>query len=362
MAEKIKTKFGLISLGSKSSKMILDEAAKLFDEANHIDIRKIEIKMDKTTEVLYDGAPLEQYDCLFMRGSFRYANLLFALSEIYKDKCFVPIDANAHVIAHNKFMTQLVLSSKKFLHMPSTYYTAKLTETKQFLKTLNYPIILKFPTGTHGKGVVFSESYSSAASMIDALDVFDQPVLIQEYINIKSDIRVIVAGDKIAGAMKRTASADEVRANAHQGGDAEPFVVTTEIKNMSLEAAKMLNAKICAVDIIESDYGPLILEVNTSPGLQKITEVTKKNIAADIAKYLYEETVKIKTSKDKKVARDIMGKIGVEEIGERELRGEVKIRNNKIILPEFVYDLAKLNDEEEVTFKVKDGKIEIIKD
>ena len=354
-------KFGLISLGSVSSRMILDEAKQFFDVADHIDLRKIEVKMDKKTTVLYDGNPLPEYDCLYLRGSFKYSTLLFALSEVFKDKSFIPIEPNAHIIAHNKFMTHLYLSSDNTLKMPSTYFAAKVSETKEFLKTLNYPIIMKFPSGTHGKGVIFSESYSSASSMIDALNVFDQPVIIQDYISIRSDIRVIVAGEKIAGSMRRIAGKDEVRANAHMGGNAEPYVVTPEIKMMSINAAKRIGANICAVDLIESDYGPQILEINTSPGLQKITETTKKNIAKEIAQYLFDETKKRKDGKEKQVTKDVMGTLGIEEIGTREVEGDLRVVNGKILLPEFASKMSSFSDGEGVLMRITKDKIEIIK-
>ncbi len=354
-------KFGLISLGSVSSKMVLKEAEKYFDEADHIDLRKIEIRIDKETKVLYDGKPLKNYDCLYMKGSFRYSGLLYGLSEIYKDKCFVPIDPSSHIIAHNKFMTHLYFSQNKNLKMPDTYFAAKVSETKEFLKTLNYPIILKFPSGTHGKGVIFAESYSSATSMVDALDVFKQPVIIQDYVNVKSDIRVIVAGDKVVGSMRRIAKGDEVRANAHLGGDAEPYIVTPTIKQMSVEAAKKIKASICAIDLIESDYGPQILEVNTSPGLQKITEVTKKNIADEIAKYLFDETKKLKEGKDKIKTKDVMTDLGIAEIGAREFEVELDVRNGKIIMPEFAYKMSGLKEGEDVIYRISKNKIEIVK-
>lgn len=354
-------KFGLISLGSKSSKWILDEAKNYFEVADQIDLKKIEVKINGKTTVLYDGQPLKDYDCLYMRGSYKYSTLLYALSEFYKEKSYVPLDSNAHLIAHNKFMTHLVLSSDKRIKMPSTYFAAKVSETKAFLKTLNYPIIMKFPSGTHGKGVIFAESYSSAGSMVDALDVFDQPVIIQDYINIKSDIRVIVAGNKIIGSMKRTAQADDVRANAHAGGSAEPYIVTPEIKAMSIEAAKKIKADICAVDIIESEYGPQILEINTSPGLQKITEVTKKNVAKEIAQFLFEETQRIKETKDRVSQKDMMSNLGIENIGSTEIEAEIMVRNNKIVIPEFAYKMSEFMDGEDVTFRISKNKIEIMK-
>lgn len=355
-------KFGLISMTSISSQMILEEAKKHFAQADLIDIRKVEIKINnRETEVLYDGKKLEKYDCLYLKSSHRYAELMYGLTEIFGNDTFIPLSAQSHLVAHNKFLTHLTFSQRKTLKMPSTYFAAKISETKNFLQTLNYPMILKFPSGTHGKGVIFTESEKSAKSMVDALDVFKQPLIVQDYVDIQSDIRVIVAGNRIAGSMRRIAKAGEIRANAHQGGDAEPFVVTPEIRQMCIDAADRIGAKICAVDIIESDYGPLILEVNTSPGLQKITEVTKKNIAGEIVNYLFEETSKIKQSKDKIQTRDLMGSIGVEEIGERDFQAELKIRMGRIILPEFVSKMTKFRDEEEVTVRISDNKIEILK-
>ena len=355
-------KFGLISMQSGSSQMLIEEAQKVFGQADLIDIRKVEIKINnRETEVLYDGKKLQKYDCLYLKSSHRYAELMFGLTEIFGNDTFIPLTAQSHLVAHNKFLTHLSYAQNKFLKMPDTYYAAKISETKNFLQTLNYPVILKFPSGTHGKGVIFTESEKSAKSMVDALDVFKQPLIVQDYINIESDIRVIVAGSKVVGSMRRIAKKGEARANAHQGGEAEPFVVTPEIRQMCLEAANKIGAKICAVDIIESDYGPLILEVNTSPGLQKITEVTKKNIAGEIIKYLHEETSKIRQSKDKIQTRDVMGSIGVEEIGERDFEAELKIRTGRIVLPEFVTKMTHFKDDEEVTIKVSEDKIEIIK-
>ncbi len=356
-------KLGIISMGSVSSKMLQKEALEYFEEVDMIDIRKIEIHVtNNQTTVLYDGEEMKDYDSLYIKASFRYASLAYGLTEIFKKECFIPIDSNAHMVAHNKFMTHLNFSLNRVLKMPGTYYAAKIGETKKFLKTLNYPIILKFPSGTHGKGVIFAESAKSAQSMVDAVDVFKQPLIVQDYIDIQADIRIIVAGDRIIGSMRRIAKSGDIRANAHQGGDAEPFIVTPEIKKMSIEAAKQIKASICAVDIIESDYGPLILEVNTSPGLQKITEVTKKNIAGEMAKYLFEETSKLSLEKARKTSRNLIVENTVSDSAARDFSSELKVRNDKIILPEFAYNLTNFRDGEDVTIKVSKNKIEIIRD
>lgn len=354
-------KLGIISLGSKSSKMLAEEAKQYFEEVVLIDLKKVEIKIENEATALYDGKPLVDFDCLYMRGSYKYASLLYGLTIIYKDKVFTPIEENAHIIGHNKFMTHLFLSSIPSVKMPLTYYAANISETKAFLKTLNYPMILKFPSGTHGKGVIFTQSYLSASSMLDALDVLKQPLIVQDYIDIKSDIRVIVAGDKIVGSMKRIAKKDEIRANAHQGGDAEPFIVTPKIKQISIDVARKLKAGVCAIDLIESNYGPLVLEVNTSPGLQKITEVTKKNIANDIVKYLFEETKKKKSQLEKLKTKDLMSNLGISEISSRDFEGELIVKNGKIIIPEFAYKMVEFQEGLEVTYRISKNKIEIFK-
>jgi ribosomal protein S6--L-glutamate ligase len=352
-------KLAIVSLGSKSSKMLAKEALEYFEEVKMIDIRKIEIRVSNTkTEVLYDGEPLENFDCMYLKGSYRYASLLYGITEIFKKDTYIPIDSNAHIVAHNKFMTHLNFSQNKALKMPGTYFAAKISEAKKFLNTLNYPIILKFPSGTHGKGVIFTDSYKSATSMVDALDIFKQPVIVQDYINIQSDIRVIVAGEKIIGSMRRIAKSGEIRANAHQGGNAEPFIVTTEIKKMCIEAAKKIKAEICAIDIIESEFGPLILEVNTSPGLQKITEVTKKNIAKEMAEYLYTQTKEFRKQKDSKFSKNILSNAGVKALDEgTALQAEIKVRNDKIILPEFAYKMSHFQDGDDVTIQISKNQI-----
>ncbi len=354
-------KFGIIGLGSKSTMMILKEAENYFSVVKFMDIRKIEIKLNSKINILYNGKPIEKFDCLYLKGSYRYSTLLYALTELLKNETYIPIDSNAHIIAHNKFLTHLLYSQESDIKMPMTYYAPRITETKEFLKTLNYPIIMKFPSGTHGKGVIYTESYSSASSMIDALDIFKQPVLVQDYIEIKSDIRAIVAGDKVVACMRRKSQDLEIRANAHQGGTAVPYKPTTEIKKISINVAKKLKAEVCAVDLIESDYGPLVLEVNTSPGLQKITEVTKINVADEIVSFLYKKTKSLRSKKDKKTSNKVMNNLGISNIGESDFETELRIVNNKIVLPEFATNFSKFSNKDNVIFRIKENEIIIKK-
>jgi len=209
----------LISLGSKSSEWTAEAMRKHFDEVDELDLKDMEINISgKKSEVLYQGKPIINYDCIFAKGSFRYAPLLRSLTSLLKNKCYMPLSASSFTIGHDKLLTQLRLQ-KHNIPMPKTYLAATTYAAKQILEKVNYPIIMKFPQGTQGKGVLVADSYASASSMLDALTALNQPFLIQEFVDTGgTDVRAIVVGDKVVAAMKRKADIKEARANIHAGG------------------------------------------------------------------------------------------------------------------------------------------------
>jgi hypothetical protein len=225
---------------------------------------------------------------------------------------------------------------------------------------MNYPITLKFPHGTQGKGVMFADSFASASSMLDALETLKQPFIIQEYVETSGvDIRAIVVGDKVVASMKRKAVVGEKRANIHAGGKGESCVLDVHTKKIAIDTAKSIGAEICAVDMLESIKGPQVIEANLSPGLQGITATTEINVADKIAKFLYEKT-KGFIEKDKKEGeRKIFEDLGIPTIEKnvQQIVTNLDIRSNKILLPEVVNDIAKFNEKEDVVIKVDKGKI-----
>jgi ribosomal protein S6--L-glutamate ligase len=150
------------------------------------------------------------------------------------------------------------------------------------------PVILKLLEGSQGKGVVLAETRRSAESIIAAFSKLDANFLVQEYIEEAggSDIRVLVVGKTVVGAMMRTASDGEFRANLHQGGKAVVLKLSKEEKALALHATQSVNLKVAGVDLIRSSRGPLVLEVNSSPGLEGIEAATGKDIAGRIIKFL----------------------------------------------------------------------------
>ena len=356
-------KAALISLGSTSSKWTIEAMRKCFDSVDDIDVRDIEVNLSSgQSVVLYQGKPLGKYDCIYAKGSFRYAQTLRAVTGAFYPTTYMPIKAGAFTVGHDKLLTHLFLQQHK-IPMPTTYLTSSPKAAKKILEKINYPIIFKFPSGTGGKGVMYAESFAAASSLMDALETLRQPFLIQEYIETGGeDIRVIVIGEKVVAAMKRKALMGEKRANIHAGGEGEAFLPDTHMKKISVEAAKAIGAEICAVDILESAKGPVVVEVNLSPGLQGVTKATGIDVADKMAKFLFERTKEFTEKDTKKGSAEIMKEIAVEKgAKEQQIVTNLDFRGERILLPKLVTDMCKFNEKQEFVIKVKGNKVEIEK-
>lgn len=358
-------KVALISLGSKSSSMTLEAMKKYFDVVDNINIKNMEVSLgSKGLSILYENKQLPKYDCIYAKGSFRYAPLLRSITTAFYGSTYMPIKPNTFTIAHDKLLTHLALQYYK-IPMPNTYVVSLRSAAKKILEQVKYPIILKFPHGTQGKGVMFADSFAAASSMLDAIETLKQPFLIQEYIETEgSDIRAIVIGDNVVAAMRRTAAGEEKRANIHAGGKGEPIVLDAYTKKIAVNTAKSIGAEICGVDILETAKGPAVIEANISPGLQGITSVTKIDVADKIAKYLYEKTKEFsergKTTETSKMFADL-GVSGAGKNEEQQIVTNLDFRSERILLPKIITDLAKFDEKDEVVIKAEKGKISLEK-
>jgi hypothetical protein len=197
---------------------------------------------------------------------------------------------------------------------------------------------------------MFAESYSSAESMLDALSALHQPVIIQEYIETEgTDVRAFVIGNEVIASMKRHAVEGEKRANIHAGGKGTACRLDEKTKKIAVKTASVIGAGICAVDILQSKKGPLVIEVNLSPGLQGITAATKLNVADKIAKYLYEETKKFVASELPSEAV-VLGDLSKGE--SQNIVTNIELKDGKIILPEVVTKLSRIDKRDEITISV----------
>ena len=162
--------------------------------------------------------------------------------------------------------------------------------------------------------------------------------------------------------MKRKGREGEIRSNIHKGGLGEAFNLDNYTKKIVIQAAKALEADICGVDILESASGPKVIEVNLSPGLQGITEATKIDIADKIAKYLYDQTVKLKNKDKKEHVKEILQNEGIKNLNKKqEIISNLDFRGERILLPELITKISDFDETDEMIIKVEKGSISIKK-
>ena len=351
----------LISLRSKSSQWIVEAMKSYFDEVDDIDLKDIEVRTSTHGLILrYKGGKLPEYECVYAKGSFRFPLLLKSIAEVLSPKCYMPLRPEAFTVGPDKWLTYLALQ-RNGVPMPATYLSPTLDIAKKILKEVTYPVIMKFPSGTQGKGVMYAGDYAAASSMLDALSALNQAVIIQEYIETDgTDMRIIVAGGEVAAAMRRIAVAEEKRANIHAGGKGVAFEPDEITKRIAIKTAQVVGADICAVDLLPSAKGPLVIEVNLSPGLQGITKATGINVADRLAKFLYKKTQEHLSKKSSSDSSSVFREMGIGEEGDKvatELITNLEFRGQRVLLPESVTKLAKLNDKDEYAIKLEGRNI-----
>ena len=351
-------KAAVISLKSVSSDWISNALQNYFDSVESVNLKKLEVYFNaKGGDILYEGQPLTSFDCVYIRGSHKHVQLLASTSSLLKD-CYQPLSPESFVIAHDKVLTHMVLQQHS-VPMPKTYIVASVKSARKILKKLHYPIIAKFPKGTQGKGVLVADTYASASSIIDALEQVKQPFLLQEFIdNDGVDYRLIVAGDKVIAAMKRLAAPGELRSNIHAGGVGKAFEPSHDMERVAVKACKAVKADLCAVDLLKTPLGPVVIEVNISPGLQGITMATGIDVADRIAKFLHRKTIEFKNSVKNREFKKVLQDLDKAN-SSHELIANIVLRGNRILLPEAVTKYLSFSENEEVVIKLLQDEIVI---
>jgi len=240
-------------------------------------------------EVHYDGKALPRYDAVIPRigSSMTFYGMAvvrqFEAMGVYCLNKAAPIGQS-----RDKLLSHQVLAAHR-LGMPTTAFAKSSHDTKGILDLVGgAPVVVKLLESTQGKGVVLADTRSTASAIVDAFRGLKAHFLVQEFVKEAggSDLRCFVVGGKVVGAMMRTAKAGEFRSNVHQGGSVKKVALTKEERRTAIKAAKVLKLNVAGVDILRSDSGPKILEVNSSPGLQGIEEATKKDIAGAIIEHI----------------------------------------------------------------------------
>lgn len=255
-----------------------------------VDHTKCDLIIEKRNPtIIYKGRKLEKIDAVIPRIG---ASVTFYGTAVVRQfemmKVFTAIESQALLRSRDKLRSLQILS-RAGLGLPKTVFTNYSRNAKEIIQGAGgAPVVVKLLEGTQGLGVVLAETENAAESVIDAFNGLKVRVIVQEFIAEAqgADIRAFVVDGVVVGAMKRQAKKGEFRSNLHRGGTAQVIDLTEEEENAALKAARVMGLGICGVDMLQSNHGPLILEVNSSPGLEGIEHATGKNIAKSIIRYV----------------------------------------------------------------------------
>jgi len=203
-------------------------------------------------------------------------------------KIFTAVESQALVRSRDK-LRSLQLLARAGIGMPKTAFASHPKDIDNILNQVGgCPVVMKLLEGTQGVGVILAETHKAAKSVMEAFLCIDANILVQEFIKEAkgADIRAFIVDGQIVGAMKRQGAEGEFRSNLHQGGTASLIKLSNEEKATALKAAKKLGLAIAGVDMLQSERGPLVMEVNSSPGLEGIEGATKIDIAGKIIEYV----------------------------------------------------------------------------
>ena len=277
---------------SKNDKLVKEAAERLGHVCKVLRIDKCQLYFadDKRPRVMYNNKKFSGYDVIIPRPVRLDVNLeatiikQFELMGVPLTNKYFPI-----TVAKNKLRTLQMMAHHK-IPIPKTIVVRRFEYLdKAIMKVGGFPIILKTPYGSLGKGVAIVESKRALISALDILwqDPQHHILLIQEYVaeSEGKDIRVFIVGGKIIAAMERSAAAGDFRSNLSSGGAGKVAKLTAKEKKLALAAAETLKLGVSGVDILRSKRGPVIMEVNCNPGLEGITEVTGVDVAGAVIRY-----------------------------------------------------------------------------
>lgn len=240
-------------------------------------------------DLQFRGRPLSHYDAVLPRigNSITYYGTA-VVRQFEQMDVYTPNTANGIANSRDKLRATQILSRHGVAMPPTTFVRDRADVIPAIESVGGAPVVIKLLEGTQGIGVILAPSMKVAEAIIETLQSTKQNVLIQSYIKESRgrDIRALVVGDRVVAAMRRTAKGDEFRSNVHRGGSVEPVDLGEEFEAAAVRSAQIMGLKVAGVDMLESEDGPLVMEVNSSPGLEGIETATKLDVAGAIIDYI----------------------------------------------------------------------------
>lgn len=298
-------KIAVLSRGPQlySTKRLVEAGEQRGHEMHVLDHTKCNLMIEQhNPTVHYQGEALDGFDAVIPRIG---ASVTFYGSAVVRQfemmKVFSATESQALLRSRDKLRSLQILS-RAGLGLPKTVFTNYSRSVNDIIDSVGgTPLIIKLLEGTQGLGVVLVDNRKAAASVIEAFHNLKARIIVQEFIKEAkgADIRAFVVNGEVVAAMKRQAPEGEFRSNVHRGGSAEPYKLSRTEKATAVKAAKAMGLHVAGVDMLQSERGPLIMEVNSSPGLQGIERASGLDIASSIIQFLEQNAGKNRIQKDK---------------------------------------------------------------
>lgn len=276
-----------------SIRRLLREGKKLGMKCDVIDPLRCQLVVDgPESRILEDQDPVPGYDAVLPRIGASITDYGLAVVKQFEAIGMFTVNSAQAIAESRDKMRCLQVLTQAGLQVPPTVLTRSYEGLPAAVHAVRgLPVILKVLQGTQGVGVMLIHTPISLGSVIDTLRALDQDVILQQFIAEAAgrDYRAIVIGNQVVAAMMRTAPEGEFRSNIHRGGSGTPVQLPREFERAAVKAAKILGLQVAGVDLMDSSHGPLVLEVNSSPGFEGIEKATGLNIAAMLMKHIQEE-------------------------------------------------------------------------
>lgn len=273
-----------------STRRLIEAAREQGHEVRVIDVLRCYMNIVSNSPTIhYRGETLENFDAVIPRIGASVTFYGSAVLRQFEIMGVYPLNESVAITRSRDKLRSMQLLSRKGLGLPVTGFANKPDDVKDLIKLVGgAPLVIKLLEGTQGIGVVLAETQKAAESVIEGFMGVKADILIQEYIKEAkgADIRCFVIGGKVVAAMKRQAAPGEFRSNLHRGGSAELIRITPEERSTAVRAARTMGLNVAGVDLLRSNHGPVIMEVNSSPGLQGIEAATGKDVAGMIIKFI----------------------------------------------------------------------------
>lgn len=247
---------------------------------------------EEEPDLLFRGKQLSEYDAVLPRIGASITYFGTAVVRQFEQMDVYTPNTSAGISNSRDKLRATQILSRHNIGMPATFFVQNRSEVKQAIEAVGgAPVVIKLLEGTQGIGVILAPEVKVAEAIIETLQSTSQNVLLQRFVKESKgrDVRALVVGDRVVAAMRRSAVGDEFRSNVHRGGTVEAVDLPQEYKDVAVRAARIMGLRVAGVDMLEGEDGPLVMEVNSSPGLEGIERATQLDVAGAIVDYIADQ-------------------------------------------------------------------------